>query len=202
MPSSIDDTVRRLKQQIRTEALGRRAAQADAENYSRRIVKRLTSLSEYVSARTLMLYVGMRTEVRTQELFSTAWAEGKQIVVPFCESGNIELFPLLDMQELSPGMMGVLEPKPELRHRADRNVDLVEVDLVVAPGVAFDRNGGRLGYGKGYYDRFLHCLRSGATKLGICFECQLFPELPVTPHDVPMDAVVTEDAVYRTLTTY
>ena len=92
--------------------------------------------------------------------------------------------------------MGVLEPKQELRGRADRRIDPTELDLIVAPGLAFDRRGGRLGYGKGYYDRFLHQIRGDATKLAVCFECQLFPEIPVLPHDVRMDLVVTENAIY------
>jgi 5-formyltetrahydrofolate cyclo-ligase len=199
MAQQIDDEIRRLKQQMRIEASARRAKQPDAEHHSRLIFQQLTALPEYIAARTVMFYLDLRSEVRTRWFLPTAWAEGKRVVVPYCENGNIELFLLQDMQELSPGMMGVLEPKPELRHRDDRKVDPTELDLVIVPGVAFDHRGGRLGYGKGYYDRFLHQLRDNATKLAICFECQLFPELPLLPHDIPMDRVVTETMVYGTI---
>ena len=65
------------------------------------------------------------------------------------------------------------------------------------PGLSFDRRGGRLGYGKGYYDKLLHQVRGDAAKLAVCFECQLVAEVPSLPHDVRMDLIVTEKAVYR-----
>ena len=126
-----------------------------------------------------------------------AWKAGKRVVVPYCESGQLELFQLTSFDELAPAMMGVLEPKPELRRHLDRKINPTEPDLIIAPGLAFDRRGGRLGYGKGYYDRFLHQIRADATKLAVCFECQLFAEIPVLPHDIRMELVVTEKAVYQ-----
>ena len=125
-----------------------------------------------------------------------AWEQGKRAVVPYCENGEIELFLLDSMGELAPHTMGVLEPKGELRGRPDRKIEPPELDLIVVPGLAFDRRGGRLGYGKGYYDRLLHQIRPEATKLAVCFECQLFPEIPVLSHDICMDMIITEKAVY------
>ncbi len=93
--------------------------------------------------------------------------------------------------------LGILEPKPELRGRAATTLDAKDLDLIIAPGLAFDRRGGRLGYGKGYYDKLLRQVRGDATKLAVGFECQLFAEVPVLPHDVRMDIIVTEKAVYR-----
>jgi 5-formyltetrahydrofolate cyclo-ligase len=194
----IIDEVRRLKQQMRIEASQRRANQPDAEGLSRQIFERLTALPEYARTRTLMLYLDVRSEVRTRWFVPTAWGDGKRVVVPYCENGQIELFQLQSFDDLLPATMGVLEPKPELRRRPDRRVDPDEPDLVVTPGLAFDRTGGRLGYGKGYYDRFLHQIRGDAMKLAVCFECQLFPEIPVLPHDIRVDLVVTENAVYPT----
>jgi 5-formyltetrahydrofolate cyclo-ligase len=92
----------------------------------------------------------------------------------------------------------VPEPKFELRDLPDRQIDPALIDLIIIPGLAFDLHGGRLGYGKGYYDRFLHKTRAIAAKVAVCFECQLFPEIPVLPHDVRMDMVVTENTLYRT----
>jgi 5-formyltetrahydrofolate cyclo-ligase len=197
MTSQAIDEVRRLKQRMRVEASARRAGQPDAERLSRRIVERLAALPEYARAGTLMFYLDVRSEVRIRWFLPTAWEAAKRVVVPYCENGEIELFRLVDLDELAPGTMGVLEPKTELRQNGDRRVAPVELDLIVAPGLAFDRRGGRLGYGKGYYDRLLHQIRPDATKLAVCFECQLFPEIPVLPHDIRMDMVVTENAVYR-----
>jgi 5-formyltetrahydrofolate cyclo-ligase len=190
------DDLRRLKQEMRTEASARRAKQADADRLSRQIFGRLAALPQYARARAIMLYLDVRSEVQTRWFLPTAWAAQKLVVVPFCEDGEIELFKLQGLDELLPATMGVLEPKPDLRGRVDRKVDPAELDLVVVPGLAFDLRGGRLGYGKGYYDRFLHQLRPDVTKLAVCFESQIFPEIPVLPHDIRMDLVVTENAVY------
>jgi len=191
------DEVRRLKQQMRTEASARRAKHADAEHASRAIFGQLASLPQYARARTVMFYLDVRTEVRTRWFVPTAWDEGKRVVAPYCEGHEIELFRLDGLDELAPGIMHVLEPKPELRRQPDRHVAPTEIDLIVTPGLAFDRRGGRLGYGKGYYDRFFHRVRADSVKAAVCFECQMFPEIPLLPHDVRMDVVVTEKAVYR-----
>jgi len=191
------DEVRDSKKHFRAEAAARRAKQADAERLSRQIFQQLTALPEYTGARTVMLYLDFLSEVRTRWFLPTAWSEGKHVVVPYCENGEIELFRLDHVGELAPGTIGVLEPRRELRGHGDRKVDRSEPDLIVIPGLAFDRRGGRLGYGKGYYDRFLHRIRGDATRLAVCFECQMFPEIPCLAHDVRMDMVVTEKTIYR-----
>ena len=196
MAQQIIDEVRRLKQQMRIEASARRVKQPAAERFSRQIFAQLTALPQYARAQTLMLYLDIHSEVRTRWFVPDAWNAGKRVVVPYCENGQLRLFQFRSFDELEPATMGVLEPKPELRLRPDRKINPTEPDLIVAPGVAFDRRGGRLGYGKGYYDRFLHQVRGDVTKLAVCFECQLLAEIPVLPHDIRMDLVVTENAVY------
>lgn len=191
------DEARRLKQKMRIEASARRARQPDAECLSRHILGRLTALPEYVRARTLMFYLDVRHEVRTRWFVPTAWNQRKRVVVPCCEEGEIELYRLDGFDELLPGTMGVLELKAELRGRPDRKVAPSQLDLIVVPGLAFDHRGGRLGYGKGYYDRLLHQVRPDAMKVAVCFECQLSSKIPVLPHDIHMDVVVTESAVYQ-----
>jgi 5-formyltetrahydrofolate cyclo-ligase len=191
------DEVLRLKRRMREEAVSRRANQADTEALSRKIFGQLAALPEYVAARTLMLYLDVRTEVRTQWFVPAAWNDGKRVVVPYCDDGEIELFRLDHFNELAPGTMGVLEPRSDLRHNRERKVEPEQIDLIVTPGLAFDRRGGRLGYGKGYYDKLFYRTRSDATKLAVCFECQIFPEIPLLPHDVRMDMIVTEETVYR-----
>jgi 5-formyltetrahydrofolate cyclo-ligase len=145
-----------------------------------------------------MLYLDFLSEVRTRWFLPTAWGEGKHVVVPYCENGELELFRLDHVGELAPGTIGVLEPRRELRGHAERKIDRSAIDLIVIPGLAFDRRGGRLGYGKGYYDRFLAHLHGSATRLAVCFECQLVAEVPVLPHDIRVHMIVTENAIYRT----
>jgi 5-formyltetrahydrofolate cyclo-ligase len=196
MSHEITDEVRQAKQRMRAEAAARRANQPDAQRLSEVIFERLAALPAYANARTVMLYLDIRDEVRTRWFVPTAWGQGKRVVVPYCERSRLGLFRLDSFDELAPAALGILEPKLELRGRPDRQVDPTQLDLIVAPGVAFDRCGGRLGYGKGYYDKLLDQIRGDATKLAVCFECQLVAEVPLLPHDARMDLIVTERAVY------
>jgi len=154
-------------------------------------------MEEFAAAKTVLLYVETRTEVRTLPGFTFALQTGKRIAVPFCHDNELELFRLEDPSELTAGAFGVLEPRPSLRRMADKLIEPAEIDLIQVPGVAFDRNCGRLGHGKGFYDRLLKRCRHDATFVGLAFDCQLFPEIPMAPFDVRMNAVVTESAVHR-----
>lgn len=193
-PSS---TGKDLKQAIRQQAQANRCAQVDKDAVSRLICQRFAALSEYARAATVMGYVHMRNEVRTRSFLPDILAQGKRLVVPYCVGDELALFCLHDMDELALGTFGILEPKPELRNREDRRIDVTEVDLIMVPGVAFDHRGGRVGHGKGYYDRLLRQARPDTSLVALAFECQLFPEIPMQPHDVFMDKVVTETAVYE-----
>jgi 5-formyltetrahydrofolate cyclo-ligase len=189
--------IRRLKQQIRTRAETHRRAKPDKDEASEIICTRLAALPEYLAAETVMGYVHFRSEVRTRGFLAAALLAGKRIVVPYCDEDRLGLFLLKSMDELAPSPWGIPEPKPALRSLADRRVDASALDLVVVPGVAFDRRGGRLGHGKGYYDKLLVRVRPEAPLVALAFECQLAHEVPALPHDVPMDKVITEKAVYQ-----
>src|SRR5262249_27378287 len=121
---------------------------------------------------------------------------GKRIVVPYCVNNELELFLLRDMGELAVGMYKILEPRPDLRGQPGCTVRPEELDLIMVPGVAFDRTGARMGHGFGYYDRLLEHARRDAPLVALAFECQLFPEIPTAPHDIFMDKIITEKAVY------
>ena len=112
-------------------------------------------------------------------------------------AGELELFRLSSMDELELGMYRILEPKQELRGLPEKQVDVLELDLIMVPGVAFDRRGGRMGHGKGYYDKLLQHARLETPLVALAFECQLFEEIPVAEHDIFMDRVITEDRVYE-----
>ncbi|MFN9916399.1 MAG: 5-formyltetrahydrofolate cyclo-ligase, partial [Pirellulaceae bacterium] len=103
---------------------------------------------------------------------------------------------LESMDELELGMYRILEPKVALRSVAAKHLQPEDLDLVMVPGVAFDRHGGRTGHGKGYYDKLLQHARADAPLVALAFECQLFEEIPAESHDIYMDKVVTEAAVY------
>jgi 5-formyltetrahydrofolate cyclo-ligase len=191
------EALRERKQQIRETAHANRRAQPGKELHSEQICRRFMELPEYAAAGTVMFYVDVRMEVRTRQSLPTALGQGKRIVVPYCVEGELELFYLTDMEELAVGMYKILEPKPELRDQPGKRVGVEELDLVMVPGVAFDRRGARMGHGKGYYDKLLEHARDDAPLVALAFECQLFPEIPTQAHDVFMDKIVTEKTIYQ-----
>ena len=184
------------KQAIRQQAHENRRSQANKDEVSVRIVDRFMHLPEYDAANTVMFYVDVRDEVRTRQALPAALASGKRIVVPYCLDGELELFHLENMDELELGMYRILEPRKELRTVKEKHLQPEDLDLIMVPGVAFDRQGGRTGHGKGYYDKLLQHARPNAPLVALSFECQLFDEIPCEHHDIYMDKVVTEDAVY------
>ena len=186
-----------LKKSIREQAHANRQAQPDKEPLSQAICEKFASLGEFTAARSVMVYIDVRTEVRTRQFLPTLLASGKRIVVPYCRTdGQLELFLLENMDELAIGMYKILEPKAELRELPSKKVDVKEIDLIMVPGVAFDSNGARMGHGFGYYDKLLEHARSDAPLVALAFECQIFPEIPTQSHDIFMDKIITERAIY------
>ena len=185
------------KTQIREQAHANRNALPNKDELSKTIVERFMSLPDYGPAKTVLFYLDVRSEVRTRHELPNALGSGKKIVVPYCVDGELELFHLENMDELSIGMYRILEPKPELRPVDAKKVAIEELDLIMVPGVAFDRRGGRTGHGKGYYDKLLEHARPETPLVALAFDCQLFDEIPMMEHDIFMDKVVTETAVYE-----
>lgn len=184
------------KQEIREQAHANRKAQENKDELSSLICQKFVALPQYAAAGTVMFYVDVRTEVRTRQYLPEALTHGKRIVVPYCVEGELELFHLASMDELEIGMYKILEPKAELRNQPGKRLEPGDLDLIMVPGVAFDRSGGRMGHGFGYYDKLLEHARPDAPLVALAFECQLFPEIPTQEHDIYMDSIITEKAVY------
>ena len=186
-----------LKAEIRKLAFANRKNQEDKDAISRRIMATFMEQPEYQQAKTVMFYVDVRAEVRTRHDLPDALASGKKIVVPWCNAdGELELFHLESMEELEIGMYKILEPREELRGLESKQVAVTELDVIMVPGVGFDSKGGRTGMGKGYYDKCLQHARPDATLTAVCFDCQIFEEIPVQQHDIYMDKVITESTVF------
>jgi len=184
------------KKQIREQAHANRKDQVEKDALSAVICDQFVALPEYAAAQTVMFYIDVRTEVRTRQHLPQALTSGKRIVVPYCVNDVLELFHLENMDELAIGMYRILEPRDELRTVAAKRVPIEELDLVMVPGVAFDRRGARMGHGKGYYDKLLEHARPDTPLVALAFECQLFPEIPTQAHDVFMDKIITEREIY------
>lgn len=187
------------KAAIREQARKNRVAQKNKDEISRGICAQFMALPAYRDAKTVMWYVDAGSEVRTRQTLPEALTHGKRVVVPWCvvETNELELFLLEDMSELVEGAYKILEPKDELRRLPKKVVSPEDLDLVMVPGTAFDSRGGRMGQGKGYYDRLLERVRPNAPLVALAFDCQIFDDIPVAPHDVFMDLVLTESREIR-----
>jgi len=190
-----------LKNRQRRLAYDARNKQIDKEAMSRTICAQFVAHPVYRQAETVMWYVHCRSEVRTQSALLDELEAGKRIVIPYCtkdEQGRnkLGLWRLEDFAELVPGTWGILEPPKQRWGELGKEVAFEQLDCVMVPGVAFDRNGGRLGNGAGYYDRLLASVRADAVLIGVCFESQLVEQVAMDAHDVMMDIVMTEKNLY------
>ncbi len=186
------------KGELRKDVLKQRAAMTPEEvaEKSAAILNKLISLEEWRRAGTIMAYVDFRNEVQTGELIRHCLAGGKRVSVPITDIAGKVLTPseiLHYPDDLVPGAWGILEPAPG----CVRPVDPRDLDMVVVPGVAFDLNGDRLGYGGGFYDRFLPRTRPGTVFLAPAFELQIMDNVYPGPHDCPVHILVTEQRVLR-----
>ncbi|REK09009.1 MAG: 5-formyltetrahydrofolate cyclo-ligase [Planctomycetota bacterium] len=185
-----------VKKAIREQAHANRKAQENKEEISASICEKFVALPEFDAAQTVMVYIDVRTEVRTRHHLPKLLDGSKRIVVPYCVDGELELFELTDMDELAIGMYKILEPKPELRELPEKRVGVEELDVIMVPGVAFDARGARMGHGFGYYDKLLQHARPDTPLVALAFECQMFPEIPTQDHDIFMDKIITEKTIY------
>lgn len=157
---------------------------------SNKIIDTLTSTEEYKNARVIMVFVSFQDEVFTHNLIKQALKDGKKVCVPYVEKGNPEMIAshLENFNELKEGFYGILAPLKE----KVKPVDPKEIDLIVSPGVAFDKEGYRVGYGGGFYDRFLKKVRLDTHIIAIAFNLQMVTEVPRNAHDVPVHSIITE----------
>ena len=193
--------IREVKKKLRSEFKSVRRGFAAEEQLrrDRQILQRLLALPEYHKAPRVLSYVSTAIEVDTRSLIEQALRDGKKVAVPWCVPGKVDMkfFLIGGLDELEPGSFGVLEPVPG-KHRELLDV-VSEAEMVnslcVLPGLGFDLSGYRLGYGKGYYDRFLsgYC----GTTAGVCYTACLRTLLPHGRYDRMMNILVTEKFVKR-----
>ena len=190
------------KGKMRREAYDRRNAQENRDEVSAAAVEKFMALPEYEKAHTIMWYIDCRSETRTKpQLLAEVEKGEKKIIVPYCtedENGEnkLGLWHMESLEEMVVGKWNILEPPKELWGNPEKEVTPEELDMIMVPGVGFDRDGGRMGNGQGYYDRTMEKVRPDCFLIALCYESQLFDNILVAPHDVYMDKVVTEKEVY------
>ena len=155
---------------------------------SRKMQAELTRLPCYQAAEYIMLYMAMQDEVQLDELIAMVLKDGKKAVIPLVTgAGLMEAVELSDMADLVPDKYGIKTVSEEKR----RLIAPDKIDLIIVPGVAFDKAGHRLGMGGGFYDRFM--LRaSRAVRAALAYDCQLLAAVPAEVHDLTVDYIITE----------
>lgn len=186
------------RQQLRRRILVRRDGLTPDERRgkSAMVVNNLWQLDEFANTATLFIYVNFRSEVETLPLIRQCLARGMRVAVPLTDTDNscLAAVAITDPdRDLRPGYCGILEPA----YRRRQAVDPKEIETIILPGSVFDVAGGRLGYGGGYYDRFIADSAPRALRIGIAFEQQVVANVPLLPHDQRLHILVTEERIIR-----
>ncbi|NDV24222.1 5-formyltetrahydrofolate cyclo-ligase [Desulfovibrio sp. JC022] len=182
------------KEIIRRQLLEKRSALLgqDVKSMSRNIVNTVLSLEQWGRAEEVLLYWPIRNEVDIRPLLENAWNSGKRLFMPCCrknEPGQMDFGVVRAEADLTSGSFGIKEP---CRTRCEFP-DAVSPDLIIVPGVGFDRSGFRIGFGGGYYDRFLARPQKDAfLSVGVCYDFQLVEGFPVEPWDKNVQLVCTD----------
>lgn len=182
------------KKELRKKILGIRnkMLKEDLENNSRIIMNKIIGLRTYKQSKVVFVYMDFNNEVMTSDLIKHMMAEKKRVVIPYTDVINTLVIPseITEEADLKLSPFGYYEPKKIMP------VDVEEIDLVLVPGVVFDKNLNRIGFGKGYYDRILKNLKPGAKKIGLAHDFQVLDEIPAEDHDIKMDMIITESSSY------
>ena len=179
-------TVRRLVLAGRSRLSAEQRAAA-----GRAVTERLATLPETDAARTVLGFASFGTELPTDPVMAWVLATGRTLLMPFVDGEKLSAAKVRRVEDLAPGFRGIREPIERVV------VDPREADVVLVPGVAFDENGRRLGYGGGFYDAFLAGIARRVPRVGLCFDLQVVDEVPTAESDELVDVIVTPERVIR-----
>ena len=180
-----------LNKVIRKQVFAARKAHTDQQidDWSRKIAETVTALPEYSNSRRILAYADYNHEVMTKYIIEAAWNDGKEVAVPKVVGQDMVFYKLTDFAQLEKGYFGIPEP-------ARGEIVQWEEALMIMPGVAFDRQNHRVGYGGGFYDRFLE-KHPYITRVAVAFEFQMMSEVPVESTDISPEIIVTEKEIYK-----
>ncbi len=185
--------IRKIKNEYRAKVKEYRASLSpdEKEALDSKIAQNLFSIEEFINAKTVLCYMSTPAEVDTRRIISKLFSDNKTVALPRCidDSRDMEFFCITSFDQTEKRTFGVYEP---IFKRCERLCDFRN-SVCILPGLGFDREGYRLGYGKGYYDRFLSSYKG--LKIGICYEKCLFEELPRGYFDISADIVLTEKEI-------
>lgn len=161
------------------------------------IQEALFSIPEFKQAHAILFYAGFGSEVPTHDMMQLALESGKRVILPITdtETKALILREVRDLESLEHNVYGIPEPVPENTYHYEPG----SIDLVLVPGIVFDHCGHRVGYGGGYYDRFLESIDESVPRVAIAFDLQIVDEIPNEAHDLPVYKIVTESRVIDAL---
>lgn len=183
--------VEKLKSDLRKIILNRLKTQKEEERHRRSLAirRKLLAMPEFRHADVLMFYVSKDGEVETRPMIEAALVRGKVVLVPVIKvrKRKMVVSEIMDPnKDLVEGPYGIYQPKAHMKVYHPRSID-----LAIVPGIAFDKEGNRLGRGMGYYDKFLAGLRKGIPRIGLAFKFQVVRRLPTLSHDQPVTVLLT-----------
>ncbi len=183
------------KKSIRERILEKRAQMSEKELFEKSMIiaEKLFELDEYKDAKRIMSFVSNGTEVHTHDIITSSINAGKSVTVPYTIHNPREMIAseIFDFAELEIGYYNILSPRKEFH----RFVEPGTLDLILVPGVGISLEGYRVGYGGGYYDRFLDQIRKDTKKIALIYDMQIVDQVPIEDFDIPVDMIITEKRI-------
>ncbi|WP_291579027.1 5-formyltetrahydrofolate cyclo-ligase [Clostridium sp. UBA6640] len=182
---------RKSKKEIRKEILQKRdlICEEDKKLIDEEVFNRLISSDEYKKANTIFAFVSFKSEVDTYKFIEHALSQGKTVGVPkvIKEEKYMDVFKINFLSDLESGYFGVMEPSESCE-----KINKDNIDFILMPGAVFDEKGGRIGYGGGFYDKFLSDVKDSVPKIAIAYELQIIDSVPMEEYDIKIDGIITE----------
>jgi len=161
---------------------------------NKEITQKFLKTTDYLNSKNIFIYYPFRSETDTTIIIKKALKESKNIILPRVEGTLVNLYFVNDVHtQLQEGSYKIIEPIPSSCTKAH----VSDINLAIVPGVAFDRNLNRLGYGGGFYDKILRNLPQSIKKIALSFDIQIVPNIPVLDHDIKIDIIITESKIYK-----
>ena len=160
----------------------------DRLRWDEAIYNKFIKSEDYKKAKVIFIFVSFRSEVDTHKIINKAIEDGKTICVPkvVSKQDGMRVFRINGLGDMEPGYYGILEPS----EKCDE-IPIKDIDLITIPGAAFDRKGGRIGYGGGFYDRFLTKIPGNVKKIALAYEIQVLNSVPMNENDIRIDGIIT-----------
>ncbi|MCB2355099.1 5-formyltetrahydrofolate cyclo-ligase [Clostridium estertheticum] len=166
----------------------------NACNFSKKIMDTIIGLPQFINCKNIMLYISFNNEVDTYKLATWCLNNNKTVIAPYCIKSNHKIVPFIINNlttDLTKSTFGIMEPKYDIL----MNANIENIDLIIVPGVVFDEDCNRIGFGAGYYDRFLSMKTKNTITIGIAYDYQIIDKVPTDEYDVPLNFIITEKRI-------